>query len=250
MASAPMHVTGYLPKDAPDPRIAQAAQARTLPVPVLGFTPQPSLDDVHLENIETGGGSMTVGISYTLWRNPADRSDPVNLADLDAEALRSLEQPSPHSRPAWLLETIERMHYPLLWEAVRTTWHRTPTEFSAPPTLLVAHAHHILANRFRAELGLAPALTDQRPTHPAHSADLLTERAVRPRPPVDVDGELRPALEIDTDPLIYALAVPLTPTSTLTAVVPRADLPHVTLAFARRTPPTPGSATDHGHVAG
>src|SRR4051812_10819698 len=123
MATAPMHFTGYLPEDAPDPRIAQAAKAQTLPVPIMGFTPQPSLDDVHLENTETGGGSMTVGISYTLWRNPADRSDPINLADLDAEALRSLEQPSPHPRPAWLLELVERMRYPLLWEAVRTTWH-------------------------------------------------------------------------------------------------------------------------------
>jgi hypothetical protein len=244
-----MHFTGYLPEDAPDPRIAQAEIARRLPVPVMGFTPQPSLDDVHLENTETGGGSMTFGLSYTLWRNPADHSDPINLADLDAEALRALGQPSPHPRPAWLLEMLERMRYPLLWEAVRTTWHRTPSELSAPPTLLVAHAHHILTNRFREELGLAPDPTRRVPAHPARSSRLLTERAVRPRPPVDVDGAPRLALEIDTDPLIYALAVDLSPTATLTAVIPRADLPHVTLAFASRTPPATGSATDHGRVA-
>ncbi|MCS5713747.1 hypothetical protein NVV95_04175 [Herbiconiux sp. CPCC 205716] len=245
MATAPMHVTGYLPEDAPNPRIAQAERVRAFPGPVMGLAPQPALDDVHLESIESSDGYRAVSISYTLWRNPADHSDPVNLADLDPKQLRALEQPSPHPRPTWLLELVERMHYPLLWEAVRTSWHETPSERTAPPLLLAAHTRHILTNRFRREMGLPSG-----PIAPARSPLLSGERAVRARPPVEVDGSPRPALEIDTDPLVYALSVELSPRSTLSAVIPRSELPHVTLAFATRTPPARGSGAAHRAVAG
>lgn len=226
-----MHFGGFLPEDAPDPRIAQAEKVKLMPVPVMGFVAQPTLEDARMANTMSQGmtefSSMTVGISYTLWRNPDDRSDTANLADLDESTRRGLDGPFPVPRPAWMVEQVERMRYPLLWEAVRTTWHRDPSDFSAPSRLLVEHANHILINRFRKELGLGELGADR-------FAARLTERAVNPRATVTVDGIELPALEIDTDPFVYAIGVELAAGTVVTAIVPRDDLDFVHIEFARR----------------
>jgi hypothetical protein len=49
-----------------------------------------------------------------------------------------------------------------------------------------------------------------------------------------------PALEIDTDPFVYAIGVKLAADTVLTAVIPRAELQHVTVEFAQRHP-VPGA---------
>ena len=235
MGSAPMRFAGFLPEDAPDPRLAQAEKVKLMPVPVLGLVPQPSLDDIHMESttISSGDGGMSqmsVSINYTLWRNPLDHSDPVNLAELDESTRRALDGPAPHPRPAWLIEQVARMRYPMLWEAVRTSWHREPTDFSTPSYLLVEHANYILMNRFRTELGLGDIHTDR-------FAARLTERAINPRATAIVDGVQLPAIEIDTDSLIYAIGVELAPDTVLTAVIPRDELQHVRIEFVRRVSP-------------
>jgi hypothetical protein len=231
-----MRFGGFLPEDAPDPRIAQAEKVKLMPVPIMGFVAQPSLEDAHMESTAISRtpqiSQMTVGINYTLWRHPHDRSDPANLADLDESMLRGLDGPFPAPRPAWLIELTERMRYPMLWEAVRTTWHREPSEFSSPSRLLVEHTNHILMNRFRKELGLGDVSTDR-------FAARLTERAVNPRAIVTVDGIEMPAYEIDTDPFVCAIGVELEVGTVVTAVVPRDDLEYVQIAFARRSTPPP-----------
>jgi len=236
MGTAPMRFGGFLPEDAPDPRIAQAERVKLMPVPVMGFVAQPSLEDAHMESTMISGmplvSQMTVGINYTLWRNPQDRSDPANLADLDESMLRGLDGPFPVPRPAWLIDQVGRMRYPMLWEAVRTTWHREPSELCAPARLLVEHANHILVNRFRKELGLGDVCTDR-------FAARLTERAVNPRATVTVDGIEMPAYEIDTDPFVYAIGAELEVGTVVTAVVPRDDLEYVQIGIARRTAPPP-----------
>jgi hypothetical protein len=239
MGSAPMRFAGFLPEDAPDPRLAQAEKLKLMPVPVMGLIPQPSLDDVHLASTMSSQGTsglsrMAVSINYTLWRNPLDHSDPMNLADLDESTRRALDEPAPHPRPPWLIEQITWMHYPMLWEAVRTAWHREPTDLSRPSYLLVEHANYILMNHFRNELGLGDISTDR-------FAARLTERAVNPRATAIVDGVEVPAIEIDTDPFVYAIGVELAPDTVLTAVIPRDELQHVRVEFARRA--TPGAIT-------
>jgi hypothetical protein len=174
---------------------------------------------------------MAVSINYTLWRNPLDRSDPINLADLNESTRRVLDDPAPHPRPAWLIQQVEWMRYPMLWEAVRTAWHRDPTDLSTPSHLLVEHANYILMNRFREELGLGDTGTER-------FAPRLTEHAVDPRATVIVDGVGVPAIEIDTDPFVYAIGAELSPGAVLTAVIPRDELQHVRIEFARRASPT------------
>jgi hypothetical protein len=234
MGTAPMRFGGFLPEDAPDPRLAQAEKIKLLPVPVMGLVAQPTLEDIHMESTTTSGepeiSQMTVGISYTLWRNPGDRSDPVNLAELDEPTRRALDGPFLAPRPAWLIEQVERMRFPMLWEAVWTSWHREASALSAPPLILVEHANHILINRFRQELGLSGL---------GHHdfVSRITESAVNTRATIAVNGTETPAFEIDTDPFVYAIGVQLDAGTCVTAVVPRAELEYVDLGFAQRPAP-------------
>ena len=234
MGTAPMRFGGFLPEDAPDPRLAQAEKVKRFPVPVMGLIAQPTLEDVHMESSMTSGApeisQMTVGISYTLWRNPDDRSDAANLAELDEPMRRALDGPFPVPRPAWLVEQVERMRFPMLWEAVRTSWHREASDLSAAPRVLVDHANHILNNRFRQELGLGDIGSHR-------FAPRITERAVNPRATVTVDGIETQAFEVDTDPLVYAIGVQLDAATCVTAVVPRAELEYVDIGLARRATP-------------
>lgn len=146
---------GILPEDAPDPRVEEVEALRLMPVPVIGLVPQPSLEDtdsVSLNSVldDHGYSEMTASITYTLWRNPDDRLDPVNLAELDEETLRGIDEVPPWPRPRWLIEQVERMRYPQLWEAVRTTWQREP--HASLQDLLADHVNHILLNQYREKL--------------------------------------------------------------------------------------------------
>lgn len=231
-----MRFGGFLPEDAPDPRIAQAEKVKLMPVPIMGFVPQPTLEDANMENVmsqqgTTGLSQMSVSINYTLWRNPEDRSDPVNLADLDQLTRRALDEPAPRPRPAWLIEMVERRRYPMLWEAVRTTWTRDASEFSTPSRLLMDHANHLLMNGFRNELGLGETDVDR-------FVSPLTEKAINQEAVLTIDGAEVPALEIDTDPFLYAIGAELSTDTVLTAVVPRAELPYIRLEFTQRGPMT------------
>lgn len=208
---------------------------RDLPFAVLGLAQQPHLEDWGAlgfsETSGTGGLShQAVSIGYTVWRNPEDRDDPVNLAELDEQTRASLEVAPPWPRPAWILEMVERLRYPQLWEAVRTSWHRDDPDYSTLEHQLVHHTNHILMNRFREELGLPHGPTG----HTGDRAWRATETSVNPAASVLVDGVETQASEIDTDPFVYAVGVRLTPDIVATAVIPREFLPLVRVELATR----------------
>lgn len=227
-----MQFAGVLPEDAPDPRLERGELLKRMPIPIIEFAAQPSLEVADFNVSTTGSGrgldEMAVSVSATLWRNPVDKSDPVNLADLDDVTRRSIEEVPPWPRPAWLIEYVERMRYPMLWEAVQTTWHREESERSTLDVLLAHHTNHILMNQFRQELGLS--------AHDWDSAALTSERAVRRGVDVMIDGVPISGVEIDTDPFVYAVGAKLPRGGTLTAVIPREHLPYLTLEFVQRSP--------------
>lgn len=228
-----MQFAGILPEDAPDPRLEMAERLKAMPVPVMGFVPQPTLEDADQVGLTSGDRMMAVSITYTLWRNPGDRSDPVNLAELDESTRRALDEEPPWPRPAWILDAVERMRYRTLWEAVRTTWHGGGVQHPTLTQELTAHVRYLLMNRFREQHGIDG--------HDWDSPALPSEHAVRQGVPVMIDGEAVPGAEMDTDPFVYAVGAPLPTGGFLTAVVPREDLPYVTMAFGRRHPPeSPG----------
>lgn len=231
-----MQFTGFLPEDAPDPYRELRDRVRALSLPLWGFTPQPSLDghvDLGLETASgtTGASSVAVTLSYPLWRNPADHSDPVNLAALDERTRARLDESPPWPRPDWLVTGVERMRYARLPEAVRTSWHREPNEHTTLPQALIRHARYVLVNHFREPLGIEPG-----PGAFDHPGIRIAPAAVDTSTSVLVDGVTTPAAQIDTDPFVFAIGFAASPDVVVTAVVPRDELAHVAIAFARWHP--------------
>lgn len=87
------------------------------------------------------------------------------------------------------------------------------------------HTDHILRNQFREELGLS--------ADPRVDPESNTTTASVSEASVEVDGEERPAMQIDTDPLVYSIGFPIDEQVTCTAVIPRDALALVDLAFTR-----------------
>jgi len=230
-----MEFAGVLPPDAPDPRSEAEARVAALAFPVWGLVAQDRLEDDRSPGIgsmtdSAGLAEIEISIGYTVWRNPRDRADPINLAELDPRMRAALDDVPPWPRPGWLVEEVERMRYPRLWEAVRTTWRREPSHDDLEGRL-VHHANHILMNRFREELGLP-----QGPSAASEDTGWRTSRAsVDSRVSVVVDGAELPAAQIDTDPFVYAIGTRPAEDLVLTAVIPREFLPSVTVEFRRRT---------------
>lgn len=217
--------------DAPDPRVELAELQKLMPIPVLGLVTQPALEDLNAVGLlsardNSGLSDMAVSITYTLWRNPKDHSDPINLADLDEQTRQTIENEPSWPRPAWIVEMAQRMRCPQLWHAVRTTWHRDPSEHSSLNSVLVNHANHILMNQYRHE----------RPSRKPWDSSALTVKAsaVNDRVDVLVNEVERSAAEIDTDPYIYAIGTELADGGVVTAVLPRAELERITIAFMTR----------------
>lgn len=203
---------------------------KAMPIPVIGLVGQPSFEvtDISVGSSADNAGcnTMTASISGVLWRNPDDKADPVNLAELDESTRRAIEDVPPWPRPAWLIEQVERMRYPLVWEAIQTTWHRDESEHTTLDHLLVHHANYILMNQFREELGLG--------LHDWDSPALASKRVVRPGVELVIDGAAVVGAMIDTDPFVYAVGANLAGGGTLTAVIPRDHLPYLNLEFATR----------------
>ncbi len=194
--------------------------------------PQPTVEDHGSFGLSDGRDSnglshQSVSISYTLWRNPDNREDPVNLAELDEQTRASLDHEPPWPRPGWLVGAVQRMRYAQLWEVVRTTWNRDPSDFTSLSHQLVDHANHILMNRFRAELRLQPGPLTDRDWE-------VTKSAVNPAAKLEIDGRTVSASEIDTDPFVYAVGARLNPHLVVTVVVSREDLPYVRIALTTR----------------
>lgn len=226
-----MEVSGVLPPDAPDPFAEAERRLNALPFPIWGLVPQRTLEDDRTPGIGTttdgrGRAQIDVVLNYTVWRNPDDHADPVNLADLDERTRAAIEDVPPWPRPDWLVAQVESLWRPHLWEAVRTTWRRDPSPTDLAQQL-VHHADHILINRFRTELSLpdGPPVTD---------GWRVSRSAVNDRVSAVVDGVRMPASEVDTDPLVYAIGAQVEPDLVVTAVIPREHLPLVDVAFARR----------------
>lgn len=225
-----MEFAGVLPPDAPDPRLERAELLKHMPIPVIELVDQANVEVIDISVARSsdhlGYSELTANVNATLWRNPEDKSDPANLADLDDSTRRAIDDVPSWPRPAWLIEQVDRMRYPQLWEAVQTTWRREESESSTLDMCLTNHARYILMNHFREELGLAIGEWE--------STAFPSARAVRHGVVLTIDGTEVIGAEIDTDPFVYAVGAKLPSGGTLTAVLPRDQLPYIDLRFSSR----------------
>ncbi len=194
----------------------------------MGLVRQPALDDdddfgVSMGRDDSGLVDFSAAITYTLWRNPADRSDPINLARLDDATRALFERPTP--RPPWLAERLESLRYPKLWEAVRTTWTREAPGASWLADQLLQHLDYILMNQYDADEDDSTDPGDPPPDRPPAMNHDATVR---------VDNVETPAVEVDSDAHLYAIGVRISPTTVATAVLPRDELRYIDIAFQRR----------------
>jgi hypothetical protein len=227
-----MYISDRDPDDFPPPETIDDV-ARIFTLPVMSFIPQPSLEERSIPST-TGSSSNdgartldSVAISYTLWRNPSDRKDSVNLANLSDPEREALDADPVGPLPQWMMEQRELMRYPMLWEAVMTT-RASADDWQTPESTLVEHVNHILANSFR-ELRVVGGF-------PGELDSPVAERHIQAAT-VNIDRIDVSGMCIDTDPHVYALGAALDDLI-LTAVVAREHLPHVSLAFTTRAIPS------------
>ncbi len=223
-----MHIAGILPEDAPDPLIEALGKAGEFPLPVIALATQPSLEPwapgLGWSADGRGRREMTIALTYTLYRNPSDRGDPANLADLDEQTRASLDEVPPWPRPAWLIALAERMRYPMLSEAVRTIWLRERDDERTLEDLLLEHVNHVLDNDFREQRGWVGMPWDR-------PAPEVTVRAVQRGIPLLVDGAEVEGIQVDTDPFVYGVAADLRDRGLFTAVLPRDELEFIDVSF-------------------
>lgn len=235
-----MHFGGRVSPNRPDPMEELGQRARALRIAVAGLVAQPHLEDWGVSGWMSaertiGDASVTVSATlsrmYTVWRNPVDRNDPINLADLTDEVRRGLDQLVPDDLPVWIVRQRDRMRFPTIWEAVYTHWFVPGEMDSIERTdlgdLLVSHVDHVLQNLYRAEYGLG----DPTAEHGQH----LVQRDAVTKFDVVVDGQALDGVTIDTNPFVLGLAARLADGRVLTAVLPRALLDLIVLEFTDNT---------------
>ncbi|MEN8603293.1 hypothetical protein [Microbacterium rhizosphaerae] len=215
----------------PDPRPASWEKIRELPVPAMTFVRQPTVEDAipgfQSGNDGTGLVELCVDFTYTLVRSPDDRAAPENLRELDEGTRRALEELPYRNRPNWVVEMAERLRFPQLHEAVRTSWHREEHERSTVDAILLHHVNHVLRNYVRAERGWDGRLGSLNP------APDVTAAAIQRDARVVVDGRMLDGIRIDTDPHVYGLGAALPSGGVLTAAETDDGRP---TAVARRHP--------------
>jgi len=206
-------------------------------VPLLTFSFQPALEEAGVslsgEYGDAGSVQEVATFSYTVWRNPADHDDPVNLMELTEQMQAEFLVEPRWPLPPWLTQWRARMKYPLLWDAVRTTHLPQPSSFHTAPAALVEHVNYILMNVFRQER--------MRGGFPGELIDAAEEAHLEHGVPVMVDGIPVPGLRLGTDPHVLGLGVDWGDTF-LTVAVARTWLPLLRLEFATRKQPSGGRA--------
>ena len=143
------------PGDVPAPPTTDEVAAG-FAVPLLTLVAQESVEAAGSRQQAAGSGTSSqtqnqrpvmesATLTYTLWRNPPDRDDPVNIADLTEEMRASLDVEPPWPLPKWMVQTRVRMRYPLLRDAVRTTHISDGSTWHTPKRDLLLHFCLVMA---------------------------------------------------------------------------------------------------------
>ncbi|MCM6762694.1 hypothetical protein NB037_09730 [Rathayibacter sp. ZW T2_19] len=123
------------------------ATLRTLGSPVFGFAVQPRLAELAATTRTDGARTVGVSLSYTYFRHPISRNNPVNFVELTPEQNLAIERAEASTLPQWMIEQITRIRYPTLWDAVRTSRVVPGDAKNALELRLAAHVNEFLNTR-------------------------------------------------------------------------------------------------------
>lgn len=215
-----------------------AQRIAAFPVPVAGFVGQPHLELMPLASEWSSGngtGEFTersVTLSYTFWRNPSNRDDPRNLSDLDEATTAALSAPPVRELSPLLEESRQRIRFPMVWDAIRTTIVGDGLDLPDLGTALIDHATYVLINRFR-DTRTRPANADTS----AHSGtvDGAPQTGHLQSAPFELDATTHSGLLLDTDPDVWATGIAFTD-RLITVVVERDLLAFLDLRYATVRP--------------
>jgi hypothetical protein len=111
---------------------------------VFSFVPQRHLELAGVSVESTNDAISAIALSYSVYVNPDDLDDPINLRRLkDGETAQT---ELTHGQPAWVHKLIVQSRYPLLWEAVRTSTAVDALSWGSAAGALAQHLDHVAVN--------------------------------------------------------------------------------------------------------
>lgn len=222
-------IPGITARDLPvPPTIDQVVQE--FGAPVFTLVSQPHLVEASAGAFSMGGVPVEVSLNYCVYRHPDAPEDPSNFAD-DIKATRSaIDTATAAGQPAWFVDTLQRMMYPMLWEAVRTV----KLGFDPDRPLaerLAEHVNHVVINTVESRRQSSPDAL------PRLDHEIMARHA-QPGSTLNIDGTDVDALTIDTDPNVIGWAADVDDCAVLVAVSRDfADMIDITLHRRRAPPP-------------
>lgn len=194
--------------------------ARRFGAPLIGFTPQPRLEEFAAAPTMGSGRLIEVSLSYSVFRHPHRRDHPENQLPLTPEQESAILRAEKSGLPPWIVDQITRMRFPVLWEAVRTSV-AIPTERARP-----------IEARLSAHMNDALRLMPGSRTRARRTVQLDDDDITRGAP-ILVDGEKVRGIVVTDDPDLVALGLRVDDRQ-VTVVIDRALAPLVRLELARR----------------
>ncbi|NQX28472.1 hypothetical protein HQQ81_14085 [Microbacteriaceae bacterium VKM Ac-2854] len=184
--------------------------------PLITFRPQSRLEEFNASEGRALGRAVHLSLSYSYFPDPAARIRlrPDQEAAIDAVGRAAV--------PAWILEQIERLRRPVLWETVRTSL-AVPSERNNPiESRLAAHLNDVLRTSFADATRAVPSVGRR-----------LDERALTRGVVFSVDGEPTRGVRYDAHPRVIGMGARVDGRY-VTVVIDRAIAPTLRMEFVRR----------------
>lgn len=219
--------------ETPDPFDDVRRLVAEIPVPLARFAEQPHLESLGWNSFAGDTEEAMTSESLMLWREPADRDHPANLADIGAWLEAQLQVP-PELLPPWADELRRRMRYPQLADAVRTTWRADGVTEPVPELRRHVDAAH--ANGI--DQGVSRPFSERVDDH--HPMPIVTPRPIREGDVevcrVSVDDRELAGFALIGDPVFVGMACRLPTGGVMTCVIDRAALAWADLVFTTGRP--------------
>lgn len=150
---------------------------------VFAFVPQRHLEQATAGADRTNGEITAIALSYTLFVNPDDLDDPVNVRHLPEGERFSEATPG---SPGWIQDLVRRDRYPMLWDVLRTSTLTDALTWGSVAAALGSHLDRVASGAADPQSGFT-GLDDPEPLDPSLAQECTLE----------VAGALVPGIRIE-----------------------------------------------------